>query len=149
MERPALSRRAFVASVVPALAALGALRPVHAGEVCERHAVHRGPPGPHPTPRPGIDGSRVLTADQLADVPRAVLDAFDAARRIPQVVDGIRCHCGCAERDGNYSLLSCFEGGGMARHCDVCQGQARLALRLHRAGKSLRDIRAAIDARYG
>ena len=103
----------------------------------------------HPTPRRGVDGSRVLSADRLAAASPAVRDAFDAARRIPQVIDGIRCHCGCAEREGSYSLLSCFEGEGMARHCDVCQGQARLAARLHRAGGSLGDVRAAIDARYG
>jgi hypothetical protein len=37
----------------------------------------------------------------------------------------------------------------MARHCPICQGQARLSLRLHQAGKSLDEIRTAIDARYG
>ena len=37
----------------------------------------------------------------------------------------------------------------MARGCDVCQGQGRLAFRLHKAGKSLDEIRAAIDERYG
>jgi hypothetical protein len=36
----------------------------------------------------------------------------------------------------------------MARHCDKCQGQGRYAFRLQRAGKSLDEIRAAIDARY-
>jgi hypothetical protein len=36
----------------------------------------------------------------------------------------------------------------MARHCEICQGQARLALRLHASGKTLDEIRAAIDARY-
>jgi len=149
MQHPTLSRRAFVASVVPTLAALGALRSARAAGSCERHGAHAGPPEPHPTPRPGVDGSRVLKAGRLAGAPPAVLEAFEAARRIPQVVDGIRCHCGCASQDGNYSLLSCFEGDGMARHCDVCQGQARLAFRLHRGGRSLRDVRAAIDARYG
>jgi len=107
------------------------------------------PPGhaPHPTPRPGIDASNVLPDAQLADWPDA-RPAFEAVRRIPQVADGIRCTCGCADRPGFYSLLSCYEGEGMARHCPICQGQARLALRLHEAGKSLDEIRAAIDARY-
>jgi hypothetical protein len=103
--------------------------------------------GPHPTPRPGIDASKVLPDDQLGDWPDA-RPAFEAARKIPQVADGIRCNCGCADQPGFYSLLSCYEGDGMARHCPICQGQARLALRLHDAGKSLDDIRAAIDARY-
>ena len=110
-------------------------------------AVVRPSHAPHPTPRPGIDASKVLPDAQLADWPDA-RPAFEAVRRIPQVADGIRCTCGCADRPGFYSLLSCYEGEGMARHCPICQGQARLALRLHEAGKSLDEIRAAIDARY-
>jgi hypothetical protein len=31
----------------------------------------------------------------------------------------------------------------------VCQGQARLAYRQFKSGKTLNQIRAAIDARYG
>lgn len=105
-------------------------------------------PRPHPTPRPGIDASHILGPRDLADSPRARV-AFDEVRQIPQIVDGIRCQCGCAEIEGNYSLLSCYEGAGMARSCDVCQGQGRLAFRLHKSGKSLDEIRAAIDERYG
>jgi hypothetical protein len=105
------------------------------------------PRGPHPTPRPGVDASKVLPDDQLLDSPEA-RPAFEAARKIPQVADGIRCTCGCADQPGFYSLLSCYEGDGMARHCPICQGQARLALRLHEAGRSLDEIRAAVDARY-
>ena len=104
--------------------------------------------GPHPEPRPGVDASRVLPDAELADWPEA-LPAFVAVRQIPGVVDGIRCNCGCAGKPGFYSLLSCYESEGMARHCHVCQGEARLALRLHQAGKSLDEIRAAVDARYG
>lgn len=104
--------------------------------------------GPHPTPRPGITAAKVLTKAQLADTP-AVIPVFDQVREIPEIVDGIRCQCGCADVEGFYSLLSCYEGDGMARHCPVCQGQGRLAARLHKDGKSLDEIRAAIDARYG
>jgi hypothetical protein len=111
-------------------------------------AVVRRHGGPHPVPRLGIDASKVLPDSELADWPDA-RPAFAAVREIPQVVDGIRCNCGCADQPGFYSLLSCYEGDGMARHCPICQGQARLALRLHQAGKSLDEIRAAVDARYG
>jgi uncharacterized protein with PCYCGC motif len=104
--------------------------------------------GPHPTPRPGITAAKVLTREQLADAPQLV-PVFDQVREIPEVVDGIRCQCGCAELEGYYSLLSCYEGEAMARHCAVCQGQARLAHRLHQDGKTLDEIRSAIDARYG
>jgi len=104
--------------------------------------------GPHPTPRPGVNASKVLPDSALTESPDA-LPAFAAARRVPQILDGIRCHCGCADLAGFYSLLSCYEGDGMARMCEICQGQARLADRLHAAGRSLDEIRAAIDAKYG
>ncbi len=70
-------------------------------------------------------------------------------REIPEVVDGIRCQCGCADSPGYYSLLSCYEGDAMAKGCPICQGQGRLAHRLHKAGKTLDEIRSAIEARYG
>lgn len=107
----------------------------------------RRDPG-HPTPRPGITAANVLPDSALVDYPGAQ-KAFDAVRQIPQVVDGIRCNCGCAELPGFYSLLSCYEGAGMARICEICQGEGRLAARLHASGKTLDEIRTAIDARYG
>jgi hypothetical protein len=105
-------------------------------------------PKDHPTPRPGIDASHVLPDSSLADHADAI-PAFQAVREIPQIVDGIRCQCGCAPLPGFYSLLSCYEGEAMARYCDICQGEARLAHRLYRAGKTLDEIRHAIDVRYG
>ncbi|MBC7844327.1 MAG: hypothetical protein H7099_18595 [Gemmatimonadaceae bacterium] len=135
-----LSRRELIAAVLALSLDPGRL--VHA---CDEHRARNGP---HPTPRPGIDASKVLPSERLKDTPR-VQTAFDEVRRIPAIVDGIRCHCGCADADGFYSLLSCFEGDGMARHCDICRGQGRLAFRLHKTGKTLDQIRAAIDDRYG
>jgi hypothetical protein len=104
--------------------------------------------GPHPAPRPGITAAKVLTAAQLATMPD-LIPLFDMVREIPEIVDGIRCQCGCSDPPDFYSLLSCYEGEAMARHCDICQGQARLAHRLHRAGNTLDEIREAIDARFG
>jgi hypothetical protein len=100
---------------------------------------------PHPEPRPGIDGSHVLTARDLADTPE-VVPIFDMIRQIPRVADGIRCQCECAELPEFYSLLSCYEQDGMARHCHICQGVARLVYRSHKQGRTLNQIRAAVDA---
>ncbi len=113
-------------------------------------ARRRGPrpPHEHPAPRAGVTAARILPDAQLADFPEA-RPAFAEARQIPQVLDGIRCHCVCTEDPAYRSVLTCFEGEGMARHCEICRGQARLAYRLHRAGESLDAIRAAVDARYG
>ena len=100
----------------------------------------------HPTPRPGIDGSEVLAADAVAP---HVAELFDQVRVMAPVVDGIGCHCGCGDVEGMYSLLSCYEGVGMAQYCEICEGEGRLAVRLQAEGRTLDEIRAAIDERYG
>lgn len=109
-------------------------------------AFRRDDPWPHPTPRPGVDGSHVLRKEQLEHADAAPV--FDMVRQIPQIADGLRCHCGCADDPMIRSLLSCFEKDGMAQDCAICQGQARLAFELHRQGRPLAVIRAAIDARF-
>jgi hypothetical protein len=135
-----MSRRQLIAATLAL-----SLDPRRLIAACDAHVSSTGP---HPTPRPGIDASKVLPAERLKDTPR-VQAAFDEVRKIPGIVDGIRCHCGCANAKGFYSLLSCFEGEAMARHCDICRGQGRMAFRLYRDGKTLGEIRAAIDDRYG
>ena len=138
------SRRHFLAAVTAVVVA--ALIP---GRVLRAGSLRTVAQGPHPTPRAGITGAKVLTKDQLADKPKLV-SLFDSVREIPEVVDGIRCNCGCTHADGFYSLLSCYEGkDAMARECAICQGQGRLAVRLHKAGRSLDEIRAAVDAKFG
>lgn len=103
----------------------------------------------HPAPRRGITGAKVATPAMLEGDP-VLVELFDAVRAIPGVVDGIRCHCGCADLDGHYSLLTCYEGAmAMARICPICQGEGRVAVRMAKAGRSLEDIRIAIDAQYG
>jgi len=138
------SRRAFI-SVLSAAFFLAAGAPRRAWGTVQRRVRQ---PHPHPEPRPGITAANVLTHEQLANAPHAI-DVFDLVREIPQIVDGIRCQCGCADLPGFYSLLSCYESEGMARWCEICQGEGRLVSRLHRAGKTLDEIRAAIDARFG
>ena len=133
------SRRDFVrALTLAALPMLVRARVVHAA----------APGGPHPTPRPGITGAKVLTKEQLVDKPKLV-ELFDSVREIPEIMDGIRCNCNCGHPPELYSLLSCYEGKAMARDCQICQGQGRLAVRLRKEGKSLDEIRAAIDAKFG
>ena len=138
------SRRGFLA----AFAALWAAQVIRATPAWGRgRAQSKG--AEHPTPRPGITAAKVLRREQLTDATDAI-PAFDMVREVPDIIDGIRCNCGCAELAGYYSLLSCFEApDAMARHCDICQGQARLAYRLHKSGKSLDFIRKGIDARFG
>lgn len=144
------SRRRFLGRSLSALLALAGLaraRPLEAAGVAGM-PMRRRYGGPHPTPRPGIDASKVLTRDRLTEHPAAE-PVFEMVRKIPQVVDGIRCQCGCAELPEFYSLLSCYEADGMAQHCVICQGEAKLAFRMHEQGKTLDQIRAAIDEKFG
>jgi len=143
------SRRQFLrgsASALLALIGLARARPAEAGTLAGS-PMRRPAPGQHPTPRPGIDASKVLTRAQLTEHPAAE-PVFEMVRKIPQIVDGIRCQCGCAELPEFYSLLSCYEADGMAQHCVICQGEAKLAFRMHEQGKSLDQIRAAIDDKF-
>lgn len=115
--------------------------------VLRRRPVRATGPLPHPEPRPGITAARVLADDRLhGDV--ELTRVFGQVRRIPQVMDGVQCYCGCVEIPGHYSLLSCFEADGMARHCEVCTGEARLVFELHAQGRTLAQIRTAIDEKY-
>ncbi len=141
-----LDRRRFVQSALLGVAAATVpARLLRAGEDCHRASGDARRSG-HPTPRPGVDASKILPPDALPnDDVRAV---FDDARAIPQVLDGIRCHCNCGDGGAKYSLLSCFEADGMARWCEICQGQTRMARRLVRLRRSLDQIRAAIDEHF-
>ena len=133
-----LNRRHFIGACSASFAAL--LAP--ASRAWARSAL------PHPSPRPGITAAKVLTRAELEDRPKLVA-LFDSVRKIPEVLDGIRCNCDCTSPPEMYSLLSCYEEAGMARDCIVCQGQGSLVVRLHTEGKTLDQIRAAVDAKFG
>lgn len=134
------------ALVLSALAAPAA----HAQPGGHQHAGHGAQPpakakSHHPAPRPGITGANVLRADS---VPERAREVYTIAARIPHVLDGLFCHCECHEREGLRSLLECFEEE-MGTTCAICQNQAEVAGEMHDDGKSLAQIRAAIDRRWG
>jgi len=138
------TRRNFVA-LLPATLFAG----IHHARCCATSSATAGSSqSDHPTPRPGVTAAKVLTKDQLGEHKDAA-PVFDMVREIPYIVDGIRCQCGCSALEGKYSLLSCYEADGMAGHCSICQGEGRLAYRLYKQGKTLDQIRAAIDAKFG
>ena len=64
------------------------------------------------------------------------------------VLDGVYCHCNCSRTVGHRSLLSCFESDHGA-YCDICMGEAQLAARLAAQGKTLQQVRRAIDRQFG
>ena len=101
---------------------------------------------PHPEPREHIAHDHVAPATRYADYPR-VARTYALVAEIPQVIDGIYCYCACSEHSGHYSLLDCYKDDHAAR-CDVCLSEADMAHRMHRDGKSLDEIRTAIDRLY-
>lgn len=103
---------------------------------------------PHPEPRPDIDGSNVLSQEFMQGFPD-IAPIYDGIREIPHIADGVACRCGCHGQGEYRSLLSCFESGGMALGCEICQTEGRVVARLHGRGRTLDQIRAAIDARFG
>ncbi len=101
----------------------------------------------HPTPRPGVTAAKVLPASDFAGDPR-IAETYEMAREIPEVLDGLFCYCYCEHNFGHYSLLTCFESEHAAG-CDICLDEARLAYKLHKEGKTLEQIRVAIDQSFG
>ncbi|HEU0012490.1 MAG TPA: CYCXC family (seleno)protein [Longimicrobium sp.] len=109
----------------------------------EKNRVERSD---HPEPRPNVTAQDVLRVDQLENERQK--EAYEIARKIPHVLDGLFCHCNCHEVRGKRSLLECYHSD-MAARCGICMGEARLAWRLHQQGRTLEEIREAIDRQYG
>lgn len=105
----------------------------------------------HPEPRAGVTADKVLRVEDLGEKPRkAVLDAYDAARRNPEVFDGLACGCGC-HGEANYqhrSLLSCYETR-QPTGCPSCRDEATFVGGMIRDGKALAEIRLAVDKKFG
>ena len=100
----------------------------------------------HPEPRPGVTAAEVLPPSTYAGYDQ-IVRAYEAAQAVPQVLDGLYCHCQCRENFDHRSLLSCFQSEHGAS-CDICMGEAVMAEEMHRQGKTLDEIRRAIDARF-
>lgn len=121
----------------------------HAASHDHGHAHAASHDGKHPTPRAEarperiVDPALVARSDKKETAP-----VYAMVREIPQVIDGIYCYCECARGHGHYSLFSCFEDGHGA-WCGTCLQEVELAHRLHKEGKTLDQIRAAIDAQFG
>lgn len=100
----------------------------------------------HPEPRADAAQRHVVPAASYASYPR-VAQVYGEVAQVPQVIDGIYCYCNCSQHSGHYSLLDCYKDNHAAR-CDVCLSEADMAYRMHQDGKSLDDIRVAVDRLY-
>jgi len=117
------------------------------GLLPERRAVALLPkPFEHPDPRPGITAEHVLSDDEI---PRksSVRTAYGWVRRFPEICDGIYCVCDCKSM-GHRSLLACYEGK-QPEGCGACREVAVLVGTMASNGKTLAEIRTAVDEKFG
>lgn len=100
--------------------------------------------GQHPAPRANASAEMVASPARYSKYPR-IADTYRKAREIPEILDGLYCHCDCARHAGHRSLLECF-AGDHAAGCDVCLSEAETAYLLNWRGRPLDAIRTQLDA---
>lgn len=108
------------------------------------------------------------TAEQVSaawqsrpDFVRALPDDWQAAYRFalerPDVIQWMPCNCGCGG-SGHRSNLDCFfdqrETGQIqfqehGSYCDICVNTANLAAKLLQEGRSITEVRNAVDQTFG
>lgn len=138
---PAPQRRLPVPWPILVLLVLALGAGLYSAFVPDAHAAE------HPRPRAGVTPAAIQPPERYAADPR-IAQIYAEVAQIPEVVDGIYCYCHCAHHSGHYSLFSCFEDDHGAQ-CDVCLEQAHLAYTLTQQGRSLEEIRQAVDGRFG
>jgi len=110
------------------------------------YAWKPGGSGHHPTPRAGVTAENVMPAVRYASVPR-IEKVYREVAQVPGAVDGIYCYCHCIENMGHTSLLTCFESDHAAG-CDVCLSEGDMVYRMTQQGRSLDQVRQAIDRTF-
>lgn len=141
--REGMMQRAHEISRGTFLKALGALAaaPLLAGARAARK------PFDHPEPREGITSEHVLPDSKLPDRKR-VRGVYAFARQFPALFDGVFCACRCRDSMGHRSLLACYESD-QATGCQGCIEEGELVGKLAGQGRSLAEIRRAIDTAWG
>ncbi len=94
----------------------------------------------------------------LGRSPEVITAAYRFAAEHPEILTYVPCFCGC-ERGGHRGNEDCFvkaraangdvtewEDHGM--ECNVCLDVAQQAMQMHASGASVRDIRAAVEAKW-
>ena len=85
-------------------------------------------------------------------------EAYAYALYHPQIVQWMPCYCGCARMD-HRSNLDCYLKRAVpgqatqfeehASYCEICVKTTLLTKQLVSEGKSLREIRQAVDSTFG
>jgi hypothetical protein len=96
--------------------------------------------------------------DTAVRPPAVVKAAYEFAARHPEVLTYVPCFCGC-ERMGHKGNEDCFvakrDAAGRVTEwvahgmvCETCLDVATQAMKMHAAGASVAEIRAAVEADY-
>ena len=97
------------------------------------------------------------TAWQAAP-PEDVRNVYEFAALHPEVLRYVPCFCGCAKLSGHASSEDCFitsrskgtvSWNAHGQVCPMCVTIGLQARQMHLEGKSLGEIRAAIEKKYG
>ena len=112
---------------------------------------------------PGESSSslQMLSADalpaQIRTAPAVVVDAYRYAVANPDMLTQVPCYCGC-DSMGHQSNYACYvsevDSSGVpvydihALGCSICVDITQDVMRMHKEGKTLGEIRAAIDEIY-
>ena len=82
-----------------------------------------------------------------------VLQAYETAVQIPEVLPFMPCYCGCGEAQDHKNLKDCFfKGDGSlndhAAFCEVCDMEVADIAKWQGEGYSLKQIRGLIEEKY-
>ena len=102
--------------------------------------------------------SGFVPPDYVLSAPKDVQTAYRFALERPDAMMWMPCYCGCGQHSNHKSAYNCFikqdttSGEPFDSHgagCDMCVGIALDVKALTEEGRTLRDIRAFIDEKYG
>ncbi|MBD8025791.1 PCYCGC domain-containing protein [Ureibacillus sp. Re31] len=112
-----------------------------------------------------LSGDLQETTDSVKQLP-SFLDSqpedirlvYEVAGQATDILEWIPCYCGCGESAGHRNNLNCFiaekrDDGSVVwddhgTRCQVCLEIAVESVQMYQQGKSLKEIRQAIDAKY-
>lgn len=152
--------RGPLSATVSVLAAAGLVVLVGLG-VVYLTAGNSGSDSPSRTTAPGTQAavaSSVMLPDYVLSLSKDTQMAYRFALDRPDVMMWMPCYCGCGGHSGHKNARDCFVKESTATSatfdehgagCGVCVGIALEAKRLTEEGKSLRQIRAAVDENFG
>lgn len=121
------------------------------------HAGHEDAHMPNGDLRQTTAGAETLPAF-LTDAHSVIVQAYQAAAAAQDVLAYIPCYCGCGDSAGHRSNLDCFihetKADGSVTwddhgtRCGTCMEIAVQSAVMKQEGKSIADIRSAIETKY-